>query len=109
MAFEKDFLNMTADQVTVSPPSTVNSYGAISATTSDGIAYDARIEEEPHSVLNGQGVEVIASGTVFVMSSSADIGLNHRVELDNGLTPELLRVDTLRDEQGQHHVEIHFR
>lgn len=109
MSFEKDFLNMTADQVTVIPPSTVNSYGAISYSSSNGIAYDARIEEEPHSVLNGQGIEVIASGTVFVMSSSAAIGLSHQVELDNGLTPELLRVDTLRDEQGQHHVEVHFR
>ena len=73
MALERDFFNMTADTVVVIPPSSMNSFGAIISSSSDGITYDARIEEEPHSVLTGEGIEVIASGRIFILSSSADI------------------------------------
>lgn len=110
MALEKDFLSMTSDTVTVfAPSSSMSKWGSLVATTSDGVSYAAVIDQRPRKVLSANGVEEVASGTVYVLSSSADIGLEHSIELPNGKRPELLRVEPLRDEDGLHHTEVSFR
>lgn len=110
MALEPDFLDMTNDTVAViNPASTMTAYGALVGSTTGAISYPAYIDMTPHSVLNSQGVEEIASGMIFVLSSSADIGLQHTVELSDGRKPELLRVEPLRDEDGLHHTTVSFR
>jgi len=110
MALEPDFLSMTNDTVTViNPASTMTAYGTIVGSTVGAISYPAYIDMTPHEVLNSQGVEEVASGMIFVLSSSADIGLQHTVELSDGRKPELLRVEPLRDEDGLHHTTISFR
>lgn len=109
MALEKDFLLMTNDTVTVIPPSTADVYGTTVGSTSNGVVLPAHIDMTPHQVFNSQGVQEVASGTIYVLSSSADIGLKHIVELPDGRKPELLRVEPLRDEEGLHHTEIAYR
>ena len=110
MALESDFLSMTADTITVHPPSTMNFYGAAApATSSTGKSYSAHVDMTPRKVLSARGTEEVAAGTIYVFSSSADIGLHHVVELADGRKPELLRVEPLRDDEGQHHVEVTFR
>ncbi len=110
MALEKDFLDMTNDTVTVIPPaSTMTAYGTIVGSTTAGVSYPAHIDMTPRQVLNSQGVQEVASGTIYVLSSSADIGLQHIVELPDGRQPELLRVEPLRDEEGLHHTEVSYR
>lgn len=110
MSLEKDYLTMTSDTVTViNPASTMTAYGALVGSTTAATVFPAHVDMTPRQVLNSQGVEEIASGTIYVLSSSADIGLEHTIELSDGRKPELLRVEPLRDEQGQHHVEVSFR
>lgn len=111
MALESDFLTMTRDTVTVlAPASTMSEYGSVApATTSTGTSYPAYIDMSPRKVVNARGVEEVASGTIFILSSGASLGLHHVVVLPDGRRPELLRVEPLRDDEGQHHVEVTFR
>lgn len=110
MALEKDFLDMTNDTITVVPPSSMNEYGATApSATSGAISYPAHVDMTPRSVFSANGVEQVASGTIYVLSSSADIGLEHVVELSDGRKPEILRVEPLRDEEGLHHTELSYR
>lgn len=110
MAFESDYLSMTADTITVHAPSTMNRYGGLApATTSTGKSYSAHVDMTPRQIVSAKGVEEVAAGTIYVMSSSADIGLQHVIELADGRKPVLLRVEPLRDEEGQHHVEVTFK
>jgi len=111
VSFERDFYNMTADYVTVHAPATsMTAYGSVApATTSTGKRYRAALDMTPRKIVSARGVEEIAGGVLFVMSSSAVIGLHHTVELDDGRKPEILRVEPLRDEEGQHHVEVYLR
>lgn len=111
MSLEPDFLGLSTDHVTVHGPATSMSFhGALTpATSSTGKQYTAYVDMTPRQVLSARGVEEVASGTIYVFSSSADIGLQHVVELSDGRKPELLRAEPLRDEQGQHHVEVTFR
>ena len=57
-------------------------------------------------VVNAQGVEEVATATVFVLSSSAGVAPQDRLTLPSGIQPRLLRVDTINDEDGQHHLEL---
>ena len=110
MSLERDYLSMTNDTVTViNPASTMTAYGAVVGSSSDSTSYPAHVDMTPRMILNQQGVEEVASGTIYVLSSSADIGLHHTVELSDGRKPVLLRAEPLRDEEGQHHVELSFR
>lgn len=110
MSLERDFLDMTNDTVTVHEPSTANFYGGVApASTSTGTSYPAYVDMTPRKVLSGRGQEEVASGMIFILSSAADIGPQHVIELSDGRKPELLRVEPLRDDEGQHHVEVSFR
>lgn len=110
MSLEPDYLNMTRDTVTVHPPSTMTVYGSMApATTSTGKSYPAYVDMSPRKVMSGRGVEEVASGTVFIFSSSAYVGLRHVIELSDGRKPEIMRSEPLNDEEGQHHLEVTFR
>jgi hypothetical protein len=109
VSLENDFFSMTADSVTVHQPTTANAYGATTPATSAGVSYPAHIDMTPRQVLSVTGVEQVSNGTIYVLSSSATIPLDAVVELSDGRTPELLRVEPLRDDEGQHHIEVSFR
>ena len=111
MALERDFLSMTQDRITVHSPSTALSfYGAATpASTSTGKSYAAHVDMTPRKVVSSRGTEEVAAGTIYVFSSSADIGLHHVIELADGRKPEILKSEPMRDDEGQHHVEVTFR
>lgn len=110
MSLEKDFLTMTSATVTIEPLSTaIDSYGAPQWSSSDAASYDARVEPGTRVVLTPEGVEEIATATLFVLSSSASVGPQDRVTFPDGRQPKLLTVEPLSDEQGQHHIEIAMR
>lgn len=106
MALESDFLAMSTQTVTFEPLSTVNAYGAPSFSTSSSTTYRAYIEPGSFIVKNLQGVEEVASAMVYVLSSSATCTVQGRLTLPDGRVPKMIRVDTLNDDEGQHHQEI---
>lgn len=105
MAFEKEFLQMTTEVVTVAPLSAHTAYGAPGYSTSE-TSYTAYVEPAARLVVTQLGVEEVANATVFVLSSSASIGLQDQLTLSDGRIPRLLRVDKVNDDEGQHHLEV---
>ena len=105
MALEADFLTMASTTVTVTPLSTHNAWGAPVYSTASS-TYPARVEYGPRLVVSAQGPQEVASATVYVLSSSASIGVQDRVTLPNDSAARLLRVDILNDDEGQHHLEL---
>lgn len=109
MALEKDFLDMAETTVIVENLSTTfNDYGAPSFSA-PASTYQAHVEIGDHVVVTPQNTEQIATATIYVMSSSALIGVQDRLTLANGEQPVLLRVDVLTDNEGQHHLQVHSR
>lgn len=104
MGFESQFLQFSTQVVTVAPLSTHNSYGAPTFGTST--SYRAYVEPGTRVILNQQGVQEVATATVYVLSSSAVVGPQDKITLPDARTPKLLRVDTLNDDKGQHHLEL---
>lgn len=108
MSLAKDFLTMTSDTITIASPSTMSKYGA-PTYGSDSTAIPARVELAHRVVVDQDGVEQIATGTLYVLSTTASLNTDSKVTLPDGRTPKILRVDVLNDEEGQHHLEVMFR
>jgi len=107
MAFEADFLALASTTVTVTPLSTHNAWGAPVWSTSP-VTYQAAVEYAPRLIVSAQGRQEVASATVYVMSSSASISAQDQVTLPKDTSARLLRVDTVNDDEGQHHLELVF-
>jgi len=108
MALEPDFLTMTNDTVTIAQPSTYSKYGAPTFSAASS-ATPARLELRSRMIVDSDGVERVSSGTIFVLSTTARCGVQSKITLSDGSSPEILRVDTMNDEEGQHHLEVMFR
>lgn len=108
MALESDFLEMASTTIDHTPASTAwTNYGAPQYSTGT-VTYPARVEWGNHRVMNAQGVEVVSRATVYVMSSSADIRTQDRVILPADTSARIVAARPVHDEEGQHHVMLHF-
>lgn len=105
MALEQDFLALSTQVISVASLSTHSAYGAPTYSTSAS-EWRAFIEPGNRLVVSANGVEEVGSATIYVLSSSASIGMQDKVTLPDGRIPKLLRVDVLNDEEGQHHLEV---
>lgn len=106
MSLDPQLKTLTTEVITVEPLSTVTAYGAPTYSTANSTTYPAYVEPGTRVIVNPQGIEEVASATVFVMSSSASVGPQDRITLPDSRQPRLLRVDILNDEEGQHHLEL---
>lgn len=74
--------------------------------------YACRVEAHRHIVKDASGRDAVVHHTVFVGTTSTGgvpaIGLNDRITLPDGTVPLLVAVDTVRDESGTHHQELHY-
>lgn len=104
MALEQDFLELASTSVTVEPLSTHNNYGA--PVYSTGVTYPAAVEYGPRLIVTPEGRQEVATATIYVLSSSARIGVQDRITLPLTTTAKLVRVDVVNDEEGQHHLEL---
>lgn len=104
MSLERDFLAMASTTVFIEPLSTHGVYGAPRFGT--GVTYVARVEAESNLVIGTDGQEVLTKFRVFVMSSSANIGLSDRISAAGSTELKILRVLPQHDDEGQHHVEL---
>ncbi len=102
---EAAFLELTTQMVKVESLSTHSAYGAPSYDPAAS-SWPAYFEPGSRLVRSVQGMEEIAAATIYVLSSSASIGMQDRITLHDGRQPKLMRVDVLNDDEGQHHLEV---
>ena len=96
---------MGSTSVAIEPLSTHDAYGvpAFGAAST----YDCIYQEGRRLVQRSDGRTEVSTHTVFVLSTSASVGLQDRLTVP-GTTeqPRILAVDHVRDDKGQHHVEV---
>lgn len=109
MGLDSGFVELTTQLLTVDPLSTHSSYGAATYTTAQTSSYPAYVEPGNRLVLTDEGVEQMATGTVYVLTTSGSVSVQDRVTLPDGRQPRLLAVDVVNDEKGQHHLEVAIR
>ena len=109
MGLEAQWADFSTQTITVVPLSTHTAYGAPTYSTASSTTYRAYIEAGSRVVVNQQGVEEVATATVYVLSSSASIGPQAQITLPDSRVPKILSIETVNDDKGQHHIELFIR
>ena len=108
MSLEADFLSMCSTTVDHTPASTTRtSYGAVQYSTAV-TTYPAVVEWGNRLVVNFQGREEVSRATVYVMSSSASIGVQDLVTLPYDTAARMIVALPVNDDEGLHHWELSF-
>lgn len=100
--------DLLPDTITVQQAGTRNVYGEY---TSAGPATTlrARVVYTPRQIVSATGAQVVSSGQAWVSGTvPTSITPSSIVKLPDGSTPQILRVDTFHDEDGQHHQTVYF-
>lgn len=106
MVFENDFLDMMPHSVVVASASSMNSYGKLSHSATNS-TYSALVQYEQKLIRAMDGTEKISMAQV-IMASTKFISPNDKITLPDGTKRPIFKIDTLADDEGQHHIEIYF-
>ena len=108
MAFTDSLLDLLSTTVTHSAFAGLSTDGyAIPTYSTSGTTYAAREVTDQRLVRSFEGIEELATTTVWVASTSTFNSLD-RFTLADGTTPGLLSVETFRDEVGVTHSKLGF-
>lgn len=95
MAAIDDWLDLMPLTVVVEPFVTRDQAGV--ATYGTAVSYRARVNNKAHNVIGPDGQMVLASGTVWLATTSS-IGVDDRVTLPDGTIPRILASNGEYDE-----------
>ena len=103
---EPDFLTMGTTTVSVEPFSEFTVNGA--PTCGAAASWPCRVDAQRRLFPRPDGQTDVATATLYVLSTSATIGLADRLTMPGttGVTPRIMDVFVSRDEDGQHHLEV---
>lgn len=106
MSFEDEFLDCMPQTVVV------NAVGALDVRSKPsfstvGTTYAALIQQEQTLVRTLDGTEKMAETTAHI-NCTGTINPQDKITLSNGDTRPILAVETLSDQEGQHHVALHL-
>lgn len=109
-----DFLDMMPQQVTISPYSSKDDYNA--HTYGTAVVYRARVVYKPIRVRTPDGADVVARGVVWlgphVDTLEDDVPLTmttrDKLVLPDSTVANILSIDNMPDEDGDHHTKIYF-
>lgn len=107
MALDREFLPLMLETVVVKAQASLDKYGKQTFAAS-GDSYRARIIFEDRLMHDQNGREVVETGRAILFGAAASITTQHNIELPDGSTPKITRVDTIQDEDGDHHSVIGF-
>lgn len=107
MGISREFLPFMLETVTLKANSTVDKYGKQSFAES-GVSYRARIIYETRLVRDSEGREVVQAGKAIIYGAVTSLNPRWQIALPNGTLPKIIFVDTIQDEDGDHHSVIGF-
>lgn len=107
MAIPNDFLEMMLQTVTVAAQTGLDNYGKPSYSASPD-AYRCRIIWQERIRRDAQGRELVEAGRAILTQSAASVTPVHKLTLPDGSTPKIVSVETIQDEDGNHHSAISF-
>ena len=100
-----DFANMMTQTITRIPVLSRDDYGKITDGASS--TYTARVVRSPHTIVSFDGEEIIAGGEAWVQTT--DSFSNDDTITLAGVNLEILSIDNIPDDDGSHHIKLHFR
>ncbi len=108
MAFTDSLLDLFSTTVTHASFAGLSTDGyAIPTYSTSGTTFAAREVTDQRLVRSFEGIEELATTTVWVASTSTFNSLD-RFTLADGTTPGLLSIETFRDEVGVTHSKLGF-
>lgn len=107
MAVPNDFLPMMLQTASVAAQTGLDNYGKPTFSASP-TAYRCRIMWQERIRRDAQGREIIETGRAVLTQAAASVVPTHRLTLPDGSTPKIVSVETIQDEDGDHHSVIAF-
>jgi len=111
-----DWVDMMPHTVSLEPFVSEDAYGL--PTYGASVDYRARVIRKPHYVRGQEGKDITADGMVWLGPPTSDltsdtvptVTTRDRITLPDGTltTPPILSVSKIPDEDGDHHIKIHF-
>ena len=107
MGISSEFLPMMLETVTLKGQASVDRYGKQTFATS-GTSYRARLIYNERILRDKQGREIVEAGRAILYGVAASATPQWQITLPDGSTPKITSVDTVQDEDGNHHSVIGF-
>ncbi len=110
MSWDSDFEDLMPHTVTIATVASRDEYNK--RTYSTAVTYTARVLERMTRVVDREGRETIATHVVWI-APHADSGApalepDAEITLPDGSTPPIIRVESIPDEDGDHHVKVYL-
>lgn len=106
MALDREFLPLMLETVTLTAQSSLDRYGKQSFAAS-GTSYRARLVWQERILRDKDGREIVESGRA-ILYGTTDADPTWRITLPDGSTPKITMVNTIQDEDGDHHSVVGF-
>ena len=103
---ESDFRQLMTQTITVSTVATLGVGGAPTFSTSAS-TYRARVVNTNKFVSDGKGAGAAVAYEAW-LSSTSILAAHSKYTLPDGTTPPVVRISSLPDDKGHHHVHIMF-
>jgi len=107
VAISSEFLPLMLETVTLKGQSSLDRYGKQTFAAS-GTSYRARLVWEERILRDQQGREIVETGRAILYGAAASATTQWQITLPDGSTPKITSVDTIQDEDGDHHSVIGF-
>lgn len=107
MAYTDPLAALFGEGITVGSLSGLSTDGYAIPTYASGSTYAARIVREQTQVRSFEGIDTLATTTVWVLSTST-FGPVDQITMPDSSTPTLLAVESPSDENGVTHSKLFF-
>jgi hypothetical protein len=107
VSLEKDFRSMMNQVVTFNAASAVDKYGKQSFATASSTYY-SRIIWSERILRDKDGREIVEAGRAILYGVAASVTPLFKITLPDGSTPKITSVETIQDEDGNHHSVVGF-
>jgi len=107
MGISREFLPLMLETVVLKANSTVDKYGKQSFAAS-GVSFRARLIFDARLVRDSEGREVVQAGKAIIFGSVPSLNPRWQIALPDGSVPKIIFVDTIQDEDGDHHSVVGF-
>lgn len=105
MVWDPCLLELMTQTVRVRSRSTVDEYGR--PTYATATEHRAHVSEKSRLIKTDHGEEVMSSGQVWI-ADPLTMSTEDQVELPDGRTPEVVRVEVYNDENGPNWTKVYF-
>lgn len=107
MTWEPEFEELMPHTIIVRRSTGRNDYGEVTWGTAS--TYQGRWVKQPREILSATGEQTVSDGHVYISGEvPPNISTLDQITLPDGTTPNILRVDTYPDEDGEHHEVVYF-